>query len=265
MSGVELSVVVPAYNEELALPLTVPLLADRLDELGGRWELIVVDNASEDRTRERMAELVDGSRIRLLVNDRNRGKGFSVRRGMLEARGALRLHCDADCSGSLGSLAAMIELAAGNDLVVGSRLAPGAAVDRRQPLRRRVAGRSFQQLCRLLLAEPTRDLYCGFKLWRGPVAQDVFSRVSLDGWTFDAEAIALARALGYRVAETGIGWTDREGSRLSMARVLVPVVRELLAARAHVRDEAALGPARGGAPGEGVAVGAGVPEPDGGR
>ena len=121
---------------------------------------------------------------------------------------------------------------------MGSRLAPGAQVGQRQPLPRRIAGRSFVLLCRAVLSEPTTDLYCGFKLWRGPVAEDVFARIHLDGWTFDAEALAMARALGYRLRETGIVWTDREGSRLSMARVLVPVVRELIAARRHIRREA---------------------------
>ena len=86
-----------------------------------------------------------------------------------------------------------------------------------------------------MLREPTRDLFCGFKLWRAEAAEAAFSRARLDGWTFDAEALAMARALGYRLREVGIVWTDREGSRLSMPRVLVPVVRELLAARAHVR------------------------------
>ena len=86
-----------------------------------------------------------------------------------------------------------------------------------------------------MLGEPTRDLFCGFKLWRADAAEAAYSRTRLEGWVFDAEALALARALGYRLARDGIAWSDREGSRLSMPRVLVPVVRELLAARAHVR------------------------------
>jgi dolichyl-phosphate beta-glucosyltransferase len=132
----------------------------------------------------------------------------------------------------------MLALLEDADVVVGSRLAPGARVGRRQPLQRRIVGRSFVLLCRAVLAEPTTDLYCGFKLWRAPVAEDVFARIHLDGWTFDAEALAMARALGYRLRETGIVWADREGSRLSMPRVLVPVVRELIAARRHIRREA---------------------------
>ena len=99
-------------------------------------------------------------------------------------------------------------------------------------------------LCRLVLGEPTRDIFCGFKLWRGHVAETVFSQMSLDGWVFDAEALAVARALGYRITETGIVWSDREGSRLSMARVLGPVLRELIAASAPC--------ARRGSPGPGL-------------
>jgi dolichyl-phosphate beta-glucosyltransferase len=160
---------------------------------------------------------------------------------MLEAAHALRLHCDADCAGSLPSLPRMLELVQDHDVVVGSRLAEGAQVGRRQPLRRRIAGRSFQQLCRLVLREPTTDLYCGFKLWRSHAAVDAYSRTRLEGWTFDAEVLAMARALGYRIRETGIVWTDREDSRVRMGRILLPVVRELLAARRHVRREARRG------------------------
>lgn len=243
VNDVGLSVVVPAYNEERGIAATVGSLLDGLGGVEGGLEVLVVDNASTDGTHAELAPLLADERVRLLVNDRNRGKGYSVRRGVLESRGRTVLHCDADCAPSLVTLPWMTTLLETHDLVVGSRLAPGAAVAQRQPLRRRVVGRGFQQMCRLILREPTTDLYCGFKLWRGPVARDVFSRISLDGWTFDAEAIALARALGYRVTETGIAWSDRDGSRLSMVRVLVPVVRELLAARAHVRREAARGPA----------------------
>ena len=234
-----ISVVVPAYNEERGIAATVTALRDWLQARDPRpFEVIVVDNASADRTAAEVRALADGERVQLLCNERNRGKGYSVRRGMLAARGELRLHCDADCAPSLASLPGMLALLEDADVVVGSRLAPGARVGRRQPLPRRIVGRSFVLLCRAVLAEPTTDLYCGFKLWRAPVAEDVFARIHLDGWTFDAEALAMARALVYRLRETGIVWADREGSRLSMARVLVPVVRELIAARRHIRREA---------------------------
>ena len=243
MSGRGISVVVPAYNEEAAIAATVQALREWLEAHGEPWEILVMDNASEDRTAEIVRELADDERVRLLRNERNRGKGYSMRRGMLEATGELRLHCDADCATSLPSLPHMLELVREYDVVVGSRLAAGAQVGRRQRLRRRLAGRSFQQLCRLVLREPTTDLYCGFKLWRGRAAVDAYSRTRLEGWTFDAEVLAMARALGYTICETGIVWTDREGSRVRMGRILLPVLRELVAARRHVRREARRGQA----------------------
>jgi glycosyltransferase involved in cell wall biosynthesis len=242
MAAPWISVVIPAYNEERDILGTLTRIRERLERDGRPYEVLVVDNASTDRTADAVAGALGGGRggggVTLLRNDANRGKGYSVKRGMLAATGALRLHCDADCAGSFASLPRMLELIEEADLVVGSRLADGARVAQRQPLRRRVVGRTFVGLCRRVLHEPTSDLFCGFKLWRAPAAEATFSRVSLPGWLFDAEAIALARALDFRVAETGIAWDDRDGSRLSMPRVLVPSVRDLLRARSHVRSEA---------------------------
>jgi dolichyl-phosphate beta-glucosyltransferase len=234
-----MSVVVPVFNEERAIVGTVEALRTWFEETGRPWEILVVDNASDDATVERLTPLLDGERVRLLRNETNHGKGYSVRRGMLAGTGELRLHCDADCASSLASLPRMLELLKNADVIAGSRLAAGADVGRRQPLRRRIVGRSFVHLCRLVLHEPTHDLFCGFKLWRAEAAEAVFKQTRIGGWVFDAEALALARALGFRVAETGIAWSDREGSRLSMARVLGPVLRELLAARRQVKETAA--------------------------
>lgn len=233
MSRPSLSVVIPAYNEERGIAATVEQVRDWLGREGIDFEVIVVDNASTDATVARLRPLLS-DRVRLIENDSNRGKGYSVRRGMLAARGDLRLHCDADCAPSLVSLPKMLALIEETDIVTGSRLAEGAHV-RRQPLRRRIIGRAFVQLCRLVLRERTRDLFCGFKLFRAQAAVDSYSRLSLEGWVYDAELFAMARALGYRVRETGIVWIDREGSRLSMSAMVVVAVRDLLLARRHVR------------------------------
>jgi dolichyl-phosphate beta-glucosyltransferase len=237
MRAPDLSVVVPAYNEAPGIAATLRSVGGALDRLGVEYEILVVDNASPDGTADAVEALGD-ARVRVLRNAADLGKGASVRRGMLEARGRLRLHCDADCGPSVDALPRMLALAVERDVVVGSRLAPGAAVGRRQPVRRRIAGRTFGILCRLVLREPTRDLFCGFKLWRAEAAEAAYRSTSLTGWTFDAEVLAMARALGYTIVETGIPWTDRAGSRLSMARVAVPVTRELLQARSRVRRAA---------------------------
>jgi dolichyl-phosphate beta-glucosyltransferase len=232
-----MSVVVPAYNEEAAIAGTVTAVSAWLERRGRPFEVIVVDNASEDGTVAALEPLLERMPIRVLRNDVNAGKGFSVRRGMLEASGELRLLCDADCASSLVSLDAMLHAVEGADVVAGSRVAPGARVARQQPLRRRVVGWPFIAVTRLLLGEPTRDVYCGFKLWRATAARAVFARQRLDGWAFDAESLAMARRLGFSIREVGIAWTDREGSRMSILGTLVPAVRELLAARRSVRAQ----------------------------
>lgn len=236
MATSSLSFVIPVFNEEREIPVMLAAARGFLETREGDWEILVVDNASTDATAARVDELADGERVRLLRNDVNRGKGHSIRRGMLEARGDLRLMCDADCGPSLASLPRMLEAAREADVVVGSRVAPGARVARHQPLRRRAVGLGVLTLCHVVLREPARDVFCGFKLFRAPAAEAVFSRLRLDGWTFDVEALALARALGYRVRECGIAWTHRPESRLAIRREVVPVLRELLAVRRHARE-----------------------------
>ena len=172
----------------------------------------------------------------MLRNQTNRGKGFSIRRGMLEASGDLRLMCDADCVSSLESLPGLEKAAEEVDVVVGSRVGTGAHVSRQQPIRRRVVGIGFLTLSRLVLGQLPRDIYCGFKLWRSEVATEVFERVRLDGWAFDAEALAMARRFGYEIREVGIEWTNRPDSRLSIRNVLWPVTGELIAARRNINS-----------------------------
>jgi dolichyl-phosphate beta-glucosyltransferase len=228
-----ISVVIPTYNEAPVVAATVASVAERLDEEGRQWEIVVVDNGSPDGTAAAVRAL-DIANVRVLENGANRGKGYSVRRGMLDARGELRLLCDADCVPSLASLGGMLEAARSADVVIGSRLAPGADVVR-QPFHRRLAGATFLRLSKAVMREPARDVYCGFKLWSAESADTVFSRARLDGWVFDAETLALARRLGFRTAEVGIVWVNRPGSRLSMRNMLVRAVPELLAARRSVR------------------------------
>jgi dolichyl-phosphate beta-glucosyltransferase len=233
-----MSVVVPVFNEAQEIATIIPAVRDAMLAREGEWEILVVDNASEDDTAGCLAPFLEDPRIRLLRNEHNRGKGYSVRRGMLEAGSELILMCDADCAPSLVSLPAMEAMIGECDVVAGARNAADSQVARYQPLQRRVASLGFIFLCRLVMGEPLRDVFCGFKLFTADAAQDVFSRARIDGWAFDAEALALARALGYRVAPRGIAWTHRPGSRLSIPHIMIPVLRELIATRAHVRAAA---------------------------
>ena len=230
-----LSIVIPVLNEEKEIAHILTAATALLEERGGEWEIIIVDNASTDQTAARAEPFVDGVRVHLLHNGANRGKGFSIRRGMLEARCDLRLMCDADSVASLPSLSRMEEVAQKTDIVVGSRWSKGARVSRQQSLRRRFVGLGFIALTHLTMGRLPRDVFCGFKLWRGDAADAVFERVKLDGWVFDAEALAMASRMGYTIEETGIEWENRPDSRLSIREVLLPVVGELIEARRNVR------------------------------
>jgi dolichyl-phosphate beta-glucosyltransferase len=231
-----ISVVIPVYNEAGEIANIVRAVEDVLTARGGEFEIIVVDNASEDDTVDRLQPFLGDGDVRLLRNEHNMGKGFSVRRGMLEANGDLRLMCDADCAPSLSSLPKMEAKLADCEIVAGARNAPSSEVGRQQPLRRRAASIGFILLCRGVMSEPLKDVFCGFKLFTAAAAQDVFSRARIDGWAFDAEALAIARRLGYRVRPCGITWVNRPGSRLSIPRVVVPVLGELVAARRHLKS-----------------------------
>jgi dolichyl-phosphate beta-glucosyltransferase len=230
-----ISAVIPTYNEAPVIAATVAAVAERFAEEGRPWEIVVVDNGSPDGTAAAVRAL-DVENVRVLENGTNRGKGYSVRRGMLEARGELRLLCDADCVPSLASLDEMLDAARSADVVIGSRLAPGADVVR-QPFHRRLAGATFLRLSKAVMRERARDIYCGFKLWSAEAAVAVYSRARLDGWVFDAETLALARRLGFRMSEVGIVWVNRPGSRLSMRQMLLRAMPELLAARRSVRRQ----------------------------
>lgn len=228
-----ISVVIPVFNEEAEIGRIVAGATAACARRGAEWEILVVDNASSDGTREALAPFL-GENVRLLENERNRGKGYSIRRGMLAARGDLRLMCDADCVESLASLPRLEAAAVRSDVVVGSRTMTGAEVSRQQPLRRRLVGAGFILSSRLMLGPLPGDIYCGFKLWGAKAAEEVFGRSILDGWAFDAEALALARRLGFSVEEVGIAWCNRPDSRLSIRHVLLPVTRDLLRARRSV-------------------------------
>jgi glycosyltransferase involved in cell wall biosynthesis len=242
LTPVDFSLIVPVFEEERDLPTFLDAARECLDTVAASWEVVVVDNASGDRTVE-VAEQVAASdpRIRVLRNESNRGKGYSVRRGMLDATGRLRLICDADNAPSLASLPDLIAASARADVVIGSRNIAGSRVKRTQPIRRRIVGWGFIALSRTIMREPARDVYCGFKLFSAVAAEVVFPRTTLDGWTWDIEALAYARRFGFTVEEVAIAWINRPASKLSIGRVLVPVMLEL--------SRATTSPMRPGPPG----------------
>jgi dolichyl-phosphate beta-glucosyltransferase len=215
MTAPALSVVVPALNEEDRLPRTLERIVAHLGRRREGYELVVVDDGSRDRTAER----AQAAGATVLRNETNRGKGYAVRRGMLAARGARRLMTDADLSTPIEELDRLsARMDEGHDVVIGSRALPGARIEVRQPWYRENMGRLFNLFVRALAVPGVTDTQCGFKLFSGAAARDVFSSARLDGFSFDVEVLFLARRKGYRVAEVPVVWRNDAASRVSLLR-----------------------------------------------
>jgi len=215
MTEPALSVVIPALNEEDRLPRTLERIASYLGRRGGGYEVLVVDDGSHDRTSER----AEAAGATVLRNEANRGKGFAVRRGMLAARGPRRLMTDADLSTPIEELDRLsARMDEGHDVVVGSRALPGARIEVRQPWYRENTGRLFNLFVRALAVPGVKDTQCGFKLFSAAAARDVFSAARVDGFSFDVEALFLARKKGYRIAEVPVLWRNDAASRVSLLR-----------------------------------------------
>ncbi len=223
-----LSVVIPAYNEERRLPASLARIRGFLEARAQSFEIVVADDGSRDATAA-VAEAAGGPWLRVLRAERNRGKGHAVRRGMLEARGGRRLMTDADLSTPMEELPSLeARLDRGFDVAIGSRAVTGARIEVRQSAFRETAGRAFNVLVRLLLLPGIRDTQCGFKLFTAAAAQAAFEPVRLAGFSFDVEAIYIARRRGLRVAEVPVLWRNDVATRvggLSGTRAFLDLLR----------------------------------------
>jgi dolichyl-phosphate beta-glucosyltransferase len=238
---VDLSIVVPAYNEEDRLAPTLESIAAFLAGRGDRFEILVVDDGSTDGTVDLVRRLGREIPALSVIETRpNRGKGHAVRVGMLAARGAVRVMCDADGSTPPTELPKLLEaLARGPAAVaIGSRyLGSGAAaagcakvpVRIKQPRWRRAWSRLCNLVVRRTLVPGIRDTQCGFKAFTAAAAGELFGRATVDGWAFDLEVLALAGRLGFQVAEVAVDWRDDRRSRVRPLHDLGVVVREAAA------------------------------------
>lgn len=219
----ELSVVFPVFNEEALLKNNLLLAAQILDRALIDFEIIVVDDGSHDNTSGIVAELaLLDPRFRLRTLLKNQGKGGALKEGVGCSRGRIVLFSDMDLSVSFQELPVFLKaLSNGCDLAIGSRKTPGARVLVHQSIIREVLGRGFTALARFILGVDVSDFTCGFKAFKGQVAKDLFSRVTLPDWSFDGELLFLAHRLGYRRVEIPVTWSNREETRVCLRKDLI--------------------------------------------
>lgn len=211
---------IPSYNEERRLPATIDRVLRWLDtQAFERVETLVVDDGSRDNTAALVERLAATEpRLKLLRNPGNRGKGYSVRHGMLAASGDWVLFTDADLSAPIEEFSKLYGAVRreGAAIAIGSRALDRSLIGIHQPAFRENAGRIFNLVMRVMVKLPFWDTQCGFKLFRADAAREVFRRVQLDGFGFDAEALFIAQLHRFKTVEVPVRWSHAEGTKVGM-------------------------------------------------
>ncbi len=228
-----LSVVVPAYNEEVRLLPTLERLHEYYESQAYPYDVAVVSDGSTDRTESIVAEFAKAhAKFHLIAYKPNRGKGCAVRTGMLAAVGDLILFSDADLATPQEETEKLLaRMHGGADVAIGSRPLKESKLEKHQPWLREMLGRASNKLIQALAVRGIHDTQCGFKMFTRKACQDIFSRCKLDGFSFDFEALVIARDLGYRIDEVPIRWFHQEGSKVVFWRDYPRALRDLIGLR----------------------------------
>jgi dolichyl-phosphate beta-glucosyltransferase len=232
---VEISVVVPAYNEEERLITTLPHLWRSLARRFASFEILVVDDGSRDGTSmivSRFAE--DNPQVRLIGYQTNRGKGCAVRTGILEAAGKLVLFSDADLSTPFREVSKLIRaIEEGCDVAIGSRAHGESRIIECQPIYRILMGKIFNKIVRVLAVRGINDTQCGFKCFTRRAALEIFGLCRIDGFSFDVEALAVARLRELKIKEVGVLWRNDARSTVHPVKHSLQMLRDLLRIRLY--------------------------------
>lgn len=214
----QLSVVIPAYNEQSRLPATLASVHDYLTGRGMDFEVLVVDDGSHDSTPELVQAFASTHpSVRLLSYQPNQGKGHAIRTGILSAKGDLILIDDADGSSPIAEVERLERaITGGADIAIGSRAKPDETRQVKALAYRKFIGNTFNFIVQRMLLPGIYDTQCGFKLFKAEAAHNVFSVSEINGYGFDVEVLHIAKIRGYQIAEVGINWHNVEGSKVNV-------------------------------------------------
>jgi dolichyl-phosphate beta-glucosyltransferase len=233
------SIVIPAYNEARRILATLEHVVECIRNNHWFAEVVVVDDGSRDQTVEVVRAFMEHApEVRLLENRGNRGKGYSVRHGLLQSLGEVVMFTDADLSAPIEEAHGLFKaIAAGADIAIGSRWLESTRQTIRQPLYRQFFGRCFNAVTRAVMALPFADTQCGFKAFTRAAAQTVFQLQTIDRWGFDPEILFIALKRGYQIKEVPVSWAHDERTKMSYLKDGMRMLEDL----AQVRWNALLG------------------------
>lgn len=233
--SIAVSVIVPAYDEARRIERMLGEAVSYFRARSRSVEILVVDDGSQDDTSAVVRGVARSApEVRLIRLAQNHGKGYAVRTGMVNASGARVLFADADGATPMLEIERLDQaLDQGADVAVGSRAFIHAGVQVKRKWYRHVMGRTFHGMVAMLSVRGVRDTQCGFKLFRGSVAHDLFSRMRMTGFSFDVEVLLMAQRRGYRIAEVPVNWVHQPGSKVRIVRDSLRMSRDLLAIRAN--------------------------------
>ena len=233
LSSPTYSIIIPAYNEGARIGSALERVLRHVREQGWNAEVIVVNDGSQDNTLEVVREYAERNPgLRVVENPGNRGKGYSVRNGMLKASGQVLLFSDADMSSPIEEAAKLFAaISQGADVAIGSRWLQSELQTQRQPWYRQLFGRLFNMTVRLTLGLKYTDTQCGLKAFRREAARKIFAKQKIERWGFDPELLVLADRFGFKVKEVPVSWAHDERSRMNYFRDGVDMLGEILKIR----------------------------------
>lgn len=216
-----LSIIIPAYNEEKRIGPTLVRIHSFLRGRSYDYEVLVVDDGSTDNTSREVkkSDLFKENKLRIISNGSNRGKGFSVKNGILNSRADFVLISDADLSTPIEEIDKLFKYIDKDfDIVIGSRSVNSSEIIIHQPWHRECMGRIFNFFVRKMLVDDFKDTQCGFKLFKGNIARAIAALLRIEGFSFDVEMLYIAKQKGYKIAETGVVWNNSAQSTVKVFR-----------------------------------------------